>query len=88
MILYLHSKVTLHNLCFFLFLSFASFLTKLMFLFVCLYTEKICKEHEQCFPSFGNITISALKVTMFSSYTLTVFLFKKQQLKEGLFFVL
>uniref|UniRef100_O64506 holo-[acyl-carrier-protein] synthase n=1 Tax=Arabidopsis thaliana TaxID=3702 RepID=O64506_ARATH len=26
------------------------------------FKEKICKEHEQCFPSFGNITISALKV--------------------------
>ncbi|KAG7619192.1 hypothetical protein ISN44_As04g001140 [Arabidopsis suecica] len=26
------------------------------------FKEKICKEHETCFPSFGNITISALKV--------------------------
>ncbi|CAL9219031.1 unnamed protein product [Arabidopsis halleri] len=33
-----------------------------MFLLVCLFTDKICKEHEQCFPSFGKITISALKV--------------------------
>ncbi|CAL9219060.1 unnamed protein product [Arabidopsis halleri] len=26
------------------------------------FRDKICKEHEQCFPSFGKITISALKV--------------------------
>ncbi|AEC05500.1 COP1-interacting protein-like protein [Arabidopsis thaliana] len=28
------------------------------------FKEKICKEHEQCFPSVGNITISALKVNL------------------------
>ncbi|KAG7600656.1 hypothetical protein ISN44_As06g047310 [Arabidopsis suecica] len=26
------------------------------------FRDKICKEHEQCFPSFGKITLSALKV--------------------------
>ncbi|EFH68122.1 hypothetical protein ARALYDRAFT_892604 [Arabidopsis lyrata subsp. lyrata] len=26
------------------------------------FREKICKEHEQCFPSVGSITVSALKV--------------------------
>ncbi|CAD5314054.1 unnamed protein product [Arabidopsis thaliana] len=28
------------------------------------FKDKICKEHEQCFPSVGNITISALKVNL------------------------
>ncbi|CAD5326755.1 unnamed protein product [Arabidopsis thaliana] len=51
------------------------------------FKEKICKEHETCFPSFGNITISALKVTMFSSsYPLTFFLLKKQQVCFFLFY--